>query len=80
MSGMNRERRLPTVAKEALEVLDEAFGDADDGGFPKEEATTVLVDDDRFTEGDAEYALDVLQSRGYIYYVDERVYITPTDD
>jgi hypothetical protein len=80
MSGMNRERRLPTVAKEALEVLDEAFGDADDAGFPKEEATTVLVDDDRFTDGDAEYALDVLQSRGYIYCVDEQVYITPTDD
>jgi hypothetical protein len=79
MSGMNGERRLPTVAKEALEVLDEAFGDADDG-FPEEEATTVLVNDDRFTEGDAEYALDVLQSRGYIYSVDEQVYITPTDD
>jgi hypothetical protein len=80
MSGMNRERRLPTVAEEALEVLDEAFGDADDAGFPKEEATTVLVDDDRFIERDAEYALDVLQSRGYIYSVDEQVYITPTDD
>jgi hypothetical protein len=79
MSGMNGERRLPTVAKEAFEVLNEAFGDVD-GGFPEEEATTVLVDDDRFTEGDAEYALDVLQSRGYIYCVDEQVYITPTDD
>jgi hypothetical protein len=40
----------------------------------------LLVDDDRFTETDAEYALDVLQNRGHIYYVDERVYITPTDD
>ena len=79
MSGMNWERRLPTVTKEALDVLDEAVGDVDDG-FPKEEATTVLMDDDRFTEGDAEYALDVLQSRGYIYSVDEQVYITPTDD
>jgi hypothetical protein len=80
MPSMNRERRLPTVAEEALDVLNEAFGDADDAGFPKEEATTVLVGDDRFTKGDAEYALDVLQSRGYIYCVDEQVYITPTDD
>lgn len=79
MFGMNGERRLPTVAKEALAVLEEAFGDADDG-FPEAEATTVLVADERFTEGDAEYALDVLQSRGYIYCVDEQVYITPTDD
>jgi hypothetical protein len=80
MFGMNGERRLPTVAKEALEVLDEAFGAAGDDGFPEEEATTVLVADERFTDGDAEYALDVLQNRGYIYYVDEQVYITPTDD
>jgi hypothetical protein len=40
----------------------------------------VLVADDRFAETDAEYVLDLLQNRGYIYYVDEQVYITPTDD
>jgi hypothetical protein len=76
---MNWERRLPPFAGDALAVLDEAVGDADDG-LPKDEAETVLVADDRFTEGDAEYALNVLQNRGHIYYVDEQVYITPTND
>ena len=76
---MNWERRLPPFAEDALDVLREAVGDAEDG-LPKDEAEAVLVADDRFTEGDAEYALDLLQNRGHIYCVDERVYITPTDD
>ncbi len=76
---MNWERRLPPVAEDALEVLRETVWD-DDDGLPKEGAKAVLAADDRFTEGDAAYALDILQSRGHIYYVDERVYITPTDD
>ena len=77
MSRMNGPRRIPPFAEDALEVLRET---ANDDGLSKDEATTVLVADERFTDGDAEYALDVLQSRGYIYYVDEQVYITPTDD
>ena len=76
---MNWERRIPPVAEDALGVLNEAFGDADDG-FQQTEAKAVLVADERFTEGDAEYALEVLQSRGHIYCVDDLVYITPTDD
>jgi hypothetical protein len=76
---VNWERRLPSFAEDALDVLNATVGDADDG-LPKDEAEAVLVADDRFTEGDAEYALDVLQNRGHIYCVDERVYITPTDD
>ena len=76
---MNWERRLPPVAEDALDVLNETFGDTDDG-YPKDEAKAVLVADEQFTEGDAEYALEVLQSRGHIYCVDEQVYITPTDD
>jgi hypothetical protein len=79
MSRMNGPRRIPPFAEDALEVLRETTGD-DDEGLSGEEATTVLVADERFTDGDAEYALDVLQSRGYIYYVDEQVYITPTDN
>jgi hypothetical protein len=79
MSRMNGPRRIPPFAEDALEVLRETASDGNDG-LSKDEATTVLVADERFTEGDAEYALDVLQSRGYIYYVDEQVYITPTDD
>lgn len=76
---MNGGRRLPPVAEDALDVLNATVGE-DDDGLSKDEAKAVLVADDRFTEGDAEYALDILQNRGYIYYVDEQVYITPTDD
>ena len=76
---MDRELRIPPFAEDALAVLNEAVGNADDG-LSKGEAKALLADDDRFTETDAEYALDVLQNRGHIYYVDERVYITPTDD
>lgn len=76
---MNSERRLPPVAEEALELLRETVGD-DDDDLGKDEAKAVLTADDRFTEGDAGYALELLQNRGYIYYVDEQVRITPTDD
>ena len=79
MDRMSRERRIPPVAEDALELLRESVAD-DGNGMAKDEATGVLVADERFTDGDAEYALDVLQSRGYIYSVDEQVYITPTDD
>ena len=77
---MNWERRIPPFAEDALFVLNEVIGRADDESLPKDEVEAVLMDDDRYTETDAEYALDVLQSRGHIYYVDERVYVTPTDN
>ena len=77
---MDSERRIPPFAADALFVLDEVIGRADDDSLPKADAEALLADDDRFTEADAEYALDVLQNRGYIYYVDKQVYITPTDD
>ncbi|GAA0452142.1 hypothetical protein MUK72_14395 (plasmid) [Halococcus dombrowskii] len=76
---MNGPRRIPPFAEDALELLRETASDADES-LSKDEAATALVADERFAEADAEYALDVLQSRGYIYYVDEQVYITPTDD
>ena len=75
---MDEERRIPPFAEDALDGLNEAISDAGDG-LPKDEAEVLLADDDRFTETDAEYALNVLQNRGYIYYVDDRVRITPTD-
>jgi hypothetical protein len=79
---MNWERRIPPFAEDALEVLREAVEESgdEDESLSKEQARSLLVADDRFIEGDAEYALDVLQRRGHIYYVDERVYITPTDE
>ena len=75
---MNRERRIPPFAEDALAVLNEAVGEADEG-LPKDEAKAALVADDRFPEADVEYALDFLQNRGHIYYVDEWIRITPTD-
>ena len=77
---MNWERRIPPFAEDALFVLDEVISRADDESLPKDDAEAILADDDRYTETDAEYVLDVLQSRGHIYYVDERVYVTPTDE
>ena len=75
---MDRERRIPPFAEDALDVLNEAVDDADDA-LVKDDAKALLADDDRFTVGDAEDALDVLHNRGHIYYVDDRVRITPTD-
>ena len=92
---MSWERRLPSLAQDALDILSEAAqddeesasdGDGDNGydfskpDFTKDEAQAVLVANEEFTEADAEYALDLLYRRGHIYYVDEEVYITPTDD
>ena len=91
---MDWERRLPPLAEDALDILsaaaeDEAKFDDEDAvakderskpDFTKNEATAILVADEDFTEGDATYALEVLFQRGHIYYVDDEVYITPTDD
>ena len=89
---MSWERRLSPLAQEALEILSEAAQDDQAGengedeydfskaDFTKEGAQAILVEDEAFTEGDATYALDVLYRRGHIYYVNEEVYITPTDD
>ena len=76
---MDRERRIPSFAEDALDVLCEAVEDTDDD-LSKDEAEALLADDERLTETDAEYALDLLQNRGHIYYVDDHVRITPTDD
>ena len=76
---MDDERRVPPFAMEALDALREPVAASDDG-LPIAEATELLSDDERFTEADAEYALNLLQNRGYIYYVDDRVRITPDDE
>ena len=76
---MDREHGFPPFAEDALSVLKGALGDAGDG-LPKSEAKALLANDDRFSESDAAHALDMLQNHGRIYYADEQVYITPTDD
>jgi len=79
---MNWERQIPPFAEDALDVLREAVEERGgrDESLSEDRARSLLVADDRFSEGDAEYALDILQSRGHIYYVDDQVYITPTDE
>ena len=90
---MNWGRQLPALAEDALDILsaaaeDETKSDDEEAAakdrrskpdFTKPEATAILVADEEFTEGDATYALELLFQRGYIYYVDDNVYITPTD-
>lgn len=87
------ERRLPPLAEDALDILSAAAdGEADpndeDAGeesasnadFTEETAIATLVESEAFAESDAAEALDLLDRRGYIYFVDGGIYITPTDD
>ena len=78
---MDRERRLPPFAEDALTVLTEAIGDADESdSLTKDDAKALLAEDDRYTESDAAHALDMLDNRGRIYYVNDQVRITPPDE
>ena len=91
---MSWECRLPPYAENALDILSAAAEDATEttkvdidkesgrsrADFTKEEASAVLAADEDFTVADAADALEVLFQRGYIYYVDDDIYITPTDD
>ncbi|EMA56285.1 hypothetical protein [Halococcus thailandensis] len=76
---MNEERRLPPFAEDTLALLTDAAGGSG-GELPKGEALEVIRADERFGEADAQAALTELESRGHIYYVDETVRITPTDE
>ena len=76
---MNEERRIPPFAEDTLALLTDAAGGTGEG-LPRDEALDVIAADERFSEANAEDALNVLQNRGYIYYVGENVRITPTDD
>ena len=76
---MDEERRLLPFAEDTLALLTEAAGGTDED-LPREEAIAVITDDERFDKADAEAALESLQNRGYVYYVEEDVRITPTDD
>ncbi|ERH05213.1 MAG: hypothetical protein J07HN4v3_00807 [Halonotius sp. J07HN4] len=67
------ERPLGAVAESAYEILLED-GDTEDG-IPRSDALARLLEAD-FTEPDAEYALDRLLNRGYLYAVEGRLYVT----
>ena len=48
--------------------------------LPRDETIGMITDDERFDKADAEVALESLQNSGYVYYVEEDVRITPTDN
>ena len=76
---MDEERRIPPFAEDTLALLTDAAGGTGEA-LPRDEAIDVITNVERFTEADAEDALARLESRGYIYFADEQVRITPTDD
>ena len=71
----NDRTRLSPSATDALATLDEPIDRAE--GLPREEATTVLTDDG-IDSVDADALLDELLSKGYLYAVDDQLYVTPT--
>ena len=78
-ASMDEERRIPPFAEDTLTLLTDAAGGTGES-LPRDEAIDVIADVERFSEADAEDALAQLESRGYIYFVDEQVRITPTDE
>ena len=76
---MDEERRIPPFAENTLTLLTEAVGGTGET-LPRDEAISVITDVERFTEADAEDALAQLESRGYIYFVEGQIRITPTDE
>jgi len=67
--------QLSSSATDALETLDDPITRAE--GLTREAATTVLTDDG--VDGvDAGAILDELLSKGYLYAVDDLLYVTPT--
>ena len=69
----NDKRPLGAVAESAYEILLEQCEIED--GFPRSDARAELLEAD-FTDGDAEYALDQLLNRGYLYAVEGRLFVT----
>ena len=71
---MRGQTPLPTRARDALSVLDAAIK-ADHTGMSHAEARAVLRDAG-FEQADVADLLEILFLRGYIYEVDEHVFIT----
>ena len=71
------ERPLGAVAESAYEVLLEAI-DPDDG-IPRTDAHERLLEAD-YAEADADYAIDRLLSRGYLYDIDSQLFVTEDED
>ena len=67
------ERPLGVVAESAYEVLLETIDP--ENGITRSEAHERLLEAD-YAEADAEYAIDRLLSRGYLYAVGSQLFVT----
>jgi hypothetical protein len=76
---MDEERRIPAFAEDTLTLLTDAAGGTGEE-LPKDEAINVITDVEGVSKAGAEDALAQLESRGYIYFVEEQIRITPTDE
>lgn len=70
-------RPLGAIAEKAYEILLETIDSSD--GITVDEARAQLREAD-FAAGDADYALDRLLNRGYLYEVDDRLFVTERED
>lgn len=68
---------IPPRAKEALDILTDPIHDRGESGYPRTEARQLLCDDDTFDRARAEQAIHQLLMRGYLYEVDEQLFVTP---
>ena len=71
------ERPLGAVAESAYEVLLETVNP--ENGITRSDAHERLLEAD-YAESDAEYAIDRLLSRGYLYDVDGQLFVTEDED
>jgi hypothetical protein len=71
------ERPLGAVAESAYEVLLETIDP--ENGITRSEAHERLLEAD-YAEADAEYAIDRLLSRGYLYDVNGQLFVTEDED
>jgi len=67
------DRPLGAIAEDAYDILVEAVDPED--GMPRGEAHAELLKGE-FVDSDAEYALDRLLSRGYLYEVEGQLFVT----
>jgi hypothetical protein len=75
MSRKDRTRLSPTAA-DALERLRDPIEEAD--GLPRA-AAVERITDGAFEPVDAQELVAELLSKGYLYAVDDELYVTPTD-
>lgn len=71
--GRTDNRRVTPMAEDAYEVLRQNIQSSD--GIVRADASE-LLQDDGFSDDDAEYAIQQLLRRGYLYEVDGSLFVT----